>query len=294
MTLKQIEYYEAVCQTGNVTAAAQQLYVSRSVISRALQELEEELDVQLFLRGRNGMELTEHGKILRNLLSQFNGFYSALQTQISHLKEQGESYSLTVGLAISCWNSFPLSLYEKFKKQYPHIKITAMELSSYDALKKLNDGSIDVVLTPLNLKTDSPSLESIDIYPTSTVFCVSTEHPLAKQESVTYQDIKDLPIAVLNSKLPLDWPLQIRLRTNTRSLIHEAVAKGTLCAILPQEQLREWDDVVVLPFNPPKSYTLKAAWNKDLPHSSALQNLLDFLLEHFAEKRAAQPSTAIE
>ena len=57
MTLKQIEFYEAVCQAGNVTAAAQQLYVSRSVISRAIQELEDELDIQLFVRGRNGMEL---------------------------------------------------------------------------------------------------------------------------------------------------------------------------------------------------------------------------------------------
>ena len=42
VTLKQIEFYEAVCQAGNVTAAAQQLYVSRSVISRAIQELEYE------------------------------------------------------------------------------------------------------------------------------------------------------------------------------------------------------------------------------------------------------------
>ena len=74
MTLKQIEFYEAVCQAGNVTAAAQQLYVSRSVISRAIQELEDELDIQLFVRGRNGMELTEYGKTLRNLLSQFRDF----------------------------------------------------------------------------------------------------------------------------------------------------------------------------------------------------------------------------
>lgn len=51
VTLKQIEFYEAVCQAGNVTAAAQQLYVSRSVISRAIQELEDELDIQLFVRG---------------------------------------------------------------------------------------------------------------------------------------------------------------------------------------------------------------------------------------------------
>lgn len=81
MTLKQIEFYEAVCQAGNVTAAAQQLYVSRSVISRAIQELEDELDIQLFVRGRNGMELTEYGKTLRNLLSQFKGFlFGAIDT----------------------------------------------------------------------------------------------------------------------------------------------------------------------------------------------------------------------
>lgn len=74
MTLKQIEFYEAVCQAGNVTAAAQQLYVSRSVISRAIQELEDELDIQLFVRGRNGMELTEYGKTLRKCFRNLRGF----------------------------------------------------------------------------------------------------------------------------------------------------------------------------------------------------------------------------
>lgn len=135
MTLKQIEFYEAVCQAGNVTAAAQQLYVSRSVISRAIQELEDELDIQLFVRGRNGMELTEYGKTLRNLLSQFKGFYSALLAQISSLKETGENHSLTVGLAISCWNVFPLEIYEALKKRHPHIKLSVLEISAMMQLK---------------------------------------------------------------------------------------------------------------------------------------------------------------
>ena len=133
MTLKQIEFYEAVCQAGNVTAAAQQLYVSRSVISRAIQELEDELDIQLFVRGRNGMELTEYGKTLRNLLSQFKGFYSALLAQISSLKETGENHSLTVGLAISCWNVFPLEIYEALKKKHPHIKLSVLEMQLQEA-----------------------------------------------------------------------------------------------------------------------------------------------------------------
>lgn len=109
VTLKQIEFYEAVCQAGNVTAAAQQLYVSRSVISRAIQELEDELDIQLFVRGRNGMELTEYGKTLRNLLSQFKGFYSALLAQISSLKETGENHSLTLVL------QFPAGMFSRWR-----------------------------------------------------------------------------------------------------------------------------------------------------------------------------------
>lgn len=231
MTLKQIEFYEAVCQAGNVTAAAQQLYVSRSVISRAIQELEDELDIQLFVRGRNGMELTEYGKTLRNLLSQFKGFYSALLAQISSLKETGENHSLTVGLAISCWNVFPLEIYEALKKRHPHIKLSVLEISSYDAVKRLNDGSIDIVLTPLDIKERFHAMESINIYPTANIFCTSLNDPLAQQDSVTFLDIRQRPIAVLNSKLPVDWPLQIRLCTNTSSIIREAVSKGILCAV---------------------------------------------------------------
>lgn len=288
MTLKQIEYYEAVCRTGNVTVAAQQLYVSRSVISRALQELEDELDVQLFLRGRNGVELTDYGKTLHNLFSQFEGFYTALLTQIGSLKERPDDHSLTVGLAISCWGSFPVEIYEEFREKHPHIKISAREISSYDAVKKLNDGSIDVVITPLNLNERSNALESAYIYDTANVFCTPLNDALVQKGSVTYQDIRQRPIAVLNYKLPVDWPLQVRLSTNASSLIHQMVARGILCALLPKDLARNWDDIAMLPFDPPQCNPMKAVWNKNLPHSSALKDFVSFLQEYFAEHADAQ------
>lgn len=144
-------------------------------------------------------------------------------------------------------------------------------------LKGLNDGSIDIVLTPLDIKERFNTMESINIYPTANIFCTSLNDPLAQQDSVTFLDIRQRPIAVLNSKLPVDWPLQIRLCTNTSSLIREAVSKGILCALLPQNLVRDWDDVAVLPFNPPQNSAVKAVWNKNLPHSSALQEFVDFL-----------------
>lgn len=171
---------------------------------------------------------------------------------------------------------------------------SVLEISSYDAIKRLNDGSIDIVLTPLDIKERFNTMESINIYPTANIFCTSLNDPLAQQDSVTFLDIRQRPIAVLNSKLPVDWPLQIRLRTNTSSLIREAVSKGILCALLPQNLVRDWDDVAVLPFNPPQNRAVKAVWNKNLPHSSALQEFVDFLLEYFAAQGIVLPEEKIE
>lgn len=55
----------------------------------------------------------------------------------------------------------------------------------------------------------------------------------------------------------------------------------------------EWVDKV-LPFNPPQNCAVKAVWNKNLPHSSALQEFVDFLLEYFAAQGIVLPEEKIE
>ena len=71
MTLKQIEYFQKVCELGNISLAAEELFVSRSVVSRAILELEEEFGAPLFERSRNGVILTRSGEILSRLFDTF-------------------------------------------------------------------------------------------------------------------------------------------------------------------------------------------------------------------------------
>ena len=54
MTLKQIEYFQMVCEKGNISAAAQALYISRSVVSRTISDIEEAFGVPVFIRSGNG------------------------------------------------------------------------------------------------------------------------------------------------------------------------------------------------------------------------------------------------
>ena len=74
-TLRQLEYFVAVAETGSVTKAAQAIHLSQSALSTALVELERALDVQLFLRHHaRGVTLTQGGEQLlvasRRLLLQ--------------------------------------------------------------------------------------------------------------------------------------------------------------------------------------------------------------------------------
>ena len=64
MNLIQLRYFQAVCACGNLTQAAQQLHISQPSLSSAIQTLEKEFGVGLFVRQYRGVELTAEGEQL--------------------------------------------------------------------------------------------------------------------------------------------------------------------------------------------------------------------------------------
>ena len=61
MTLQQLRYVIKVVQTGTINLAAQQLYISQPSLSKAIAELEKELNINIFERSNRGVVLTEDG-----------------------------------------------------------------------------------------------------------------------------------------------------------------------------------------------------------------------------------------
>lgn len=64
MDLYQLKQFVAVAETGSMTQAAEQLYLSQPNISRSIKRLEQELGMQLFIRERNKMVLNENGEFI--------------------------------------------------------------------------------------------------------------------------------------------------------------------------------------------------------------------------------------
>ena len=62
MTLQQLNYLVTVAECGNVTEAAEKLYLSQPSLSAAIRHLEEEMGVKAFVRTNKGVTVTREGE----------------------------------------------------------------------------------------------------------------------------------------------------------------------------------------------------------------------------------------
>ena len=71
MELRQLEYFRVIAETESIHEAARRLNMSQPPLSYQLKQLEVELNVTLFERTRQGVRLTEAGKLLYDRASRF-------------------------------------------------------------------------------------------------------------------------------------------------------------------------------------------------------------------------------
>ncbi len=81
MTLQQLRYVISVAESGSITEAAKQLFISQPSLSKAIKEIEKEQGMQLFQRGRSGVILTTDGR-------EFAGYARQVLQQMENLENR--------------------------------------------------------------------------------------------------------------------------------------------------------------------------------------------------------------
>ena len=97
MELKQLQSFCAVVQYRSFTRAAEKLYISQSSLSQYIAKLEDALEVKLFDRSRNPIQLTEAGRIYQSYLESNDHLYQKLQSDLCSLNSN-RSQELNIGL----------------------------------------------------------------------------------------------------------------------------------------------------------------------------------------------------
>ena len=76
--------FQEVARMGNISAAAQNLFISQSAVSQSIKQLEEQLQVRLFSRSTRGVVLTSEGKLLLDYVSHGLGLIQCGEEKLAH------------------------------------------------------------------------------------------------------------------------------------------------------------------------------------------------------------------
>jgi len=137
--------FYTVAKCGNISAAANQLFISQPAISKSIARLEQSLDVKLFLRSSRGVSLTAEGDLLYHRVEEALRAISLGEEAVKNAVELGIG-RLSIGVSTTLCRYVLLPYLKSFAKEYPNIQVSIRCQSSYETIKALEDGSIDIGL----------------------------------------------------------------------------------------------------------------------------------------------------
>lgn len=204
-------FYE-VAKYGSVSLAAKKTFTSQPALSKSIKKLEDDLNVKLFYRNIDGVELTEKGKELLFYVEEaFNNLVVAQRSMLE--RENLEKGKIIIGVPSQIGTFFVFDSVSSFHKLYPNIEITIISSSTNSLLKKLETHEIDFIIDSSPIRVLS---EQIIIKPLAKVnnsFIVNKDNNIDISKIKSIKDLESYPLV-----LPIPG-------TSNRSLLDELFSK---------------------------------------------------------------------
>lgn len=201
MTLQQLTYLVTVADCGNITEAAEKLFISQPSLSTAISNLEKEMGVRAFVRSNKGVVTTREGE---ELLS----FARMLLEQADHMKEyfiKGEKRSPK--FSVSCQHySFTVNAFVDLIKEYDanRYNFIIRETQTGEIIEDVANGKSEIGVIYLSehneevlaklIKNNQLVFEQLYVAKPHVFIC--KEHPLADRDVITMEDLAPYPYLV--------------------------------------------------------------------------------------------------
>jgi len=186
-----LRYFAAVAEEGNLTRAAERLYVSQPALTKQIKQLERQLGVDLFTRSRAGMTLTEPGQALAAqvpaLLNTWDRTFRETKATAARAAKV-----LRVGFIASAANEATQRIITAFGDRRPGWRVDMRQTSWGRPDAGLSEGDTDVAL----LRVPFPGQEALRVEILLTeprVIAMRSTHPLAHKEEVAFEELLDEP-----------------------------------------------------------------------------------------------------
>ena len=239
-------YY--VAKNESISRAANELLISQPAISKAIKALEDQLNTNLFIRKRDGVELTEAGEAIYKKIKDAMDLINSAENDLKTLTNM-ESGTINIGASKTIIHEFLMPYIKSFHKAHPNINIKIYTDKTSDIIKKAKMGIIDVIFTnlPYNLPQEFNEFKLIDLHD---CFVANEDFSEYKNKKLTIKDLENLPLLVLTkgtaTRIRLDnfceennIHIKPAMEFSSNTLIKEFTEEGFGIGLLNEEHIKE-------------------------------------------------------
>jgi DNA-binding transcriptional LysR family regulator len=250
MELQPLRVFLTVAAEKSFSRAGEKLLRTQPAISLAIQRLETELGEKLIDRSAKDLILTDAGKIVLDYARRFENLQGELENALAELRDMSAG-RLTIGANESS-TLYLLDHIERYRRQYPKIKVQIRRSLSSKIPTELLDGDLELGL--LTYDPEDERLVSKVIFNDHLAFIVSPQHRLASREEVSITELGRETFIAHNVVSPYravvlrefqrhKVPLNMDLEMPTIEAIRKMVQRNEGVAFLPRmcvgEEIRQ-------------------------------------------------------
>lgn len=190
LNIETYKIFDAIVKEKSITKAAIKLHISQPAVSQAIKQLEDNLGGQLFVRTRTGVVLTSEGQELYNYVDTALNLLKNGENRFNSLKKL-ETGIIRIGASATISKFILIPILNEYHKKYPNIEIQILNHLTEELVKKLKDGSLDILF--LNLPTkETTDLKITTICEVNDIFVCNKEIYDKLPSKILLEQINDL------------------------------------------------------------------------------------------------------
>ncbi|MCI8342754.1 MAG: LysR family transcriptional regulator [Firmicutes bacterium] len=151
-----LDLYKVFCcvvKSGNMSAAARELFISQPAVSISIRQLEERIGAPLLIRTAKGIRPTPEGSVLYEYIDQALTLIKTGENKYMEMinLKTGE---IKIGASDTVISNLLMPYLEKFNTENPQINIKVTNKTTYESLKLLKSGVVDICFINLPIEDD--------------------------------------------------------------------------------------------------------------------------------------------
>ena len=250
MTLRQLELFIAVAETGSFSRGAEMIALTQSTVSQHVAALEREVNTQLLDRTSKGIFLTGGGQVFLQHARRVLAEYDVLKQAMDGFHGL-EKAKLDLGASNIPANYLVPGLLPLLNEKYPGISLNMRIGDSQDVLDELCSGEVELGI--VGARVDDDMFNYTPLLKDLLVLIVGPDHPLRKRPEISLQELMNLPVIVRENGSGTYRSLQKALfgagcdpeslnvlaRLGSNEAVRQTVAAGFGCAFVSDLSIRK-------------------------------------------------------